>query len=484
MTTTTLPGQRIAGAWIDPADDLVSTNPAAPSDQVARHGTATSAHVEAAVAAAREAGPAWHRLGGVDRGRLLRRAADELSARAAQLADLLVREEGKTLGEAVGEVQRGVDTLRYNAGRALAPTGEIFDAADRGRTVRTRRVPVGVVAAITPWNFPVAIPIWKMGPALAHGNTVVWKPSELVPATSVLVTEILAAAGLPDGVVNTLVGDAGTGASLVAHPGVDAVTMTGSVAAGRSILSEAGPRGTRIQLELGGHNPALVFDDADLDRAADDIVAGAMGSTGQKCTATRRVVVSAGVHDQMRARIVARVEALRVGPGSDPDTDLGPLVSSAALDRVCDAVETAVDQGATVVTRPDLPDGLGDGWFARPTVLAGDPDLDICRHEVFGPVTTLLEVADDDEAFELANATSHGLSAAIHTRSRDRIQRALVEIDAGLLTVNGPTTGADLHVPFGGVKDSSGPGGREMGQAAEEFFTQTRTAYLDRGLAP
>ncbi|HKJ56459.1 MAG TPA: aldehyde dehydrogenase family protein [Nitriliruptoraceae bacterium] len=484
MSTATLPGQWIAGTWVDPGDDRESTNPAEPVDVVARFGIASADHVDAAVSAASTAARSWHRLGGVERGRILHRVADELSARTDELADLLVREEGKTRSEAVGELERGMDTLHYNAARALAPTGESFDSADRGRVVQTRRVPVGVVAVITPWNFPVAIPIWKLAPALAHGNTVVWKPSELVPAISVLLTEVIAGAGVPNGVVNTLVGDQSTGTHLVAHADVAAITFTGSVPTGQAILAAAGPRGARIQLELGGHNPALVFGDADLDRAATDIVAGAMGSTGQKCTATRRVLVASAVHDDLRDRILARAGALRIGPGSDPATDLGPVVSADSRDRILRAVEVAVDQGATALTPTGRPDQAGDGWFVRPTVLAGQPDLDICREEVFGPVTTLLPFDDDDEAFRLANATPYGLSAAVHTRSAARVRRALEEVDAGLVTVNGPTTGADLHVPFGGVKASSGPGGREMGEAAREFFTETRTAYLDRDLAP
>lgn len=485
MTAPTLPGQWIDGAWLDAGADAVSLDPADPTHEVARFALATDDHVDAAVAAAQSAARTWREVGGVGRARVLRSAARLLAARGDDLARLLVTEEGKTLNEAHGEVDRAIDTLHYNAGRALASVGETFDAASPGTVVRTHRVPVGVVAAITPWNFPVAIPTWKLAPALVHGNTVVWKPSELVPATSVLLAEVLAEAGLPPGVLNVLVGDGAAGARLVAHDQVDAITFTGSVPTGRAVLASAGPRGARIQLELGGHNPALVFDDADLDRAADDIVAGAMHSTGQKCTATRRVLVAEAVHDQLRDRIVSRTRDLRVGPGSDPSTDLGPVVSADARDRVVAAVEHALAQGARALTPVDPPAGLGGGWFVGPTVLSAPThDLDICHEEVFGPVTTIVPVPDDDTAFGLANATRYGLSAAIHTCSAARVRRATAEVDAGMLTVNGPTTGAELHVPFGGVKDSTGPGPREMGESAREFFTDTRTVHLDRDLAP
>lgn len=481
-TTLDLPGHWIGGGWTGARADAVSTDPAHPSHAVARFPLATADEVDAAVAAAADAATRWRRAGGVERGRVLRRAATVLERRAEQLARLVTAEEGKTLAEARAEITRAVDTLHYNAARALAPVGESFDATTRGTVARTMRLPVGVVAAVTPWNFPVAIPVWKLAPALAHGNTVVWKPSELTPAISIAVTDALIEAGAGDGVVNLVLGDGTAGRHLVAHPAVAAVTFTGSATTGRDILGCAGPRGTKLQLELGGHSPALVFDDADLDRAASHVVSGAMSSTGQKCTATRRVLVHERVRDELVDRIVEHTARLRVGPGSDPGSDLGPVVSAEAREKVTGEVQRALEQGGTALTGTDAPADprLAEGHYVAPTVLAVDsPDLDICKREVFGPVTAVLTFEDDDEAFTLANATEYGLSAGVHTRSAARVRRALDEIIAGVVTVNGPTTGADLHVPFGGTKASSGPGAREMGEAAREFFTDTRTVYLD-----
>jgi len=479
----TLPGHWIDGAWTGGRADEVSTNPSRPHEEIARFCVGTADEVDAAVAAARRASRPWSAAGGVARGRVLRRAAQVLEGRADELVALFVAEEGKTALEARGEVARAVETLHYNAARALASVGATFDAATDGVVAHVRRVPVGVVAAITPWNFPVAIPVWKLAPALAHGNTVVWKPSELVPATSTLLLQILAEAGLPDGALAMVLGDGTTGGHLIGHEGIDAASFTGSAATGQRILDIAGPRGIRLQLELGGHNPAIVFADADLAAAAEHVVAGAMLSTGQKCTATRRVLVAEKVHDELLDRIVDRAAALRVGDAAAATTDVGPLVSADALTRVRGAVARAEAQGATVCTGDAIPDG--PGHLVAPTVLSvPSHDLDVCHEEVFGPVTAVLPVADDDAAFRLANDTTYGLSAAVHTRDPARIRRALDELEVGMLTVNGPTTGAEPHVPFGGVKGSSGPAGREMGEAARDFYTDTRTAYLDHRFGP
>ena len=474
-------GQWIDGRWTGGLPDTVTTNPAHPGQEVSRLASADDAAVDAAVSAAVTAAPAWRSTPALARARILRRLADGLTARGDELARLITTEEGKTFSDATGEVARAVDTMHYHAARALAPSGEVFDSSVPGEQMRTLRFPVGTVALITPWNFPLAIPVWKLAPALAHGNTVVWKPSELSPAVAAVLAECSAEAGMAPGVLNVVFGAGQTGAHLVDDRRIGALSFTGSVATGRRIMGTGGARGLRVQLELGGHNPALVFDDADLDRAADHVCAGAMHATGQKCTATRRVLVQRTVYLPFVERLLERVGALEVGDGFDEQTDVGPLVSADARKRVLAAIEQAVEEGADVLAGGHALDdpALDGGHYVAPTVLAADDQLPLtCREEVFGPVTTVLAFDDDDEAFALANDTDFGLSAAAHTASVARAERALHDLDAGQVNVNGTTTGAELHAPFGGVKASSGPGGREQGEAAREFFTQTRTCYV------
>lgn len=474
-------GQWIGGRWTGGMPDMVTTNPAHPRREVTRFASADDQAVDEAVATAAGAAARWRTIPAQERAGLLRGLAGRIGECGDHLARLITLESGKVLSESSGEVARAIDTLHYNAARALAPGGEVFDSPAAGEQIRTLRFPVGTVALITPWNFPLAIPIWKIAPALAHGNTVVWKPSELTPAVAAALAGCIADAGLPIGVVNIVFGAGGTGARLVDDARVDAISFTGSVATGERILRSAGVRGVRVQLELGGHNPALVFDDADLGRAADHVCAGAMLAAGQKCTATRRVLVQQPVYLPFVERLLERVAALRVGDGFDEHTDLGPLVSADARERVEAAVAQAVTDGADLLAGGAALDdpALDGGHYLAPTVLAVRDQRPLtCREEVFGPVTSVLAFGDDDQAFALANDTAYGLSAAAHTASQTRAERALVELEAGQVSINGTTTGAELHVPFGGVKASSGPGGREQGEAAREFFTQTRTCYV------
>lgn len=477
-----VPGHLIDGDWTGPGDDLVATDPAHPDEEVSRAPTGDAATVEAALAAARAAQPDWAATPAPSRGAVLHAAADRL-ADDADLARLITREQGKTLAEATGEVTRAVATLRYHAERARAPEGETFAAAAPGESVHTVRLPVGVVASITPWNFPLAIPVWKLAPALVHGNAVVWKPAEQTPAVAAHLAGILTAAGLPDGILNMVLGDARTGACLV-DSDVDAISFTGSVPVGRQLLARAAPRGVRVQCELGGHNPAVVLDDAHLDRAADDIVAGAMASAGQKCTATRRVLVDTTVHDALLERLVTRCERLVVGDGLDPASDLGPLIDAAAREEVLAAIAEAVRAGGDVVTGGTAPrDSQQDGGhYVAPTIvsLPAEPDQlpRMWREEVFGPVTVVRPVSGPDEAFALANDTAYGLSASVHTASLARARQAISALHAGMISINGPTTGAELHAPFGGLKDSTAPAPREQGPAVRDFFTTTKTVSM------
>jgi aldehyde dehydrogenase (NAD+) len=481
MTTTDTIALRhlIGGIWTDglgvPAHSEDPANP--DGGAVADYATATSEQLKQAMAAAAAAARDWDRQGLLGRGQVLRRAAQLMEQRAEDLAVLMTREQGKSLADSRGEVGATVETLYYHAAAARRPDGATYPSAHPDELIRTVRRPVGTVAVITPWNFPLQIPVWKIAPALLWGNPVVWKPASDTPAIAVALAEILVEAGVPDGVLNLLLGPGQLGAELVAHPQSAAVTFTGSVPVGHAIRDTAVPRGAKLQMELGGHNAALVLPDADLAAAADAIVAAAMGSTGQKCTATRRVIAVGDAYNGLVDELVTRVEKLSVGNGLEPGTALGPVVSARARDQVVEAVQLAVDEGAEVLATATVP--AGPGHWVAPTLLAGTPDLTICREEVFGPVTTLLRADDLDCAIGLANATDFGLTAAVFTRNERSARRCVDELVAGLVKVNAPSTGSELHAPFGGLRDSSFPAPREQASdSAAEFFTTSKTAYL------
>ena len=469
----------VGGAWVDGhGDPAHSENPADPTGSpVAAYRTASRHQLADGLAAAAGAAAGWDRAGLLVRGQVLRRAAELMAGRSEELAALMTREQGKALADSRGEVAASIETLHYHAAAARRPDGATYPSSHPDEVVRTVRRPVGTVAVITPWNFPLQIPVWKIAPALLWGNPVVWKPASDTPAMAVALAEILVDAGLPDGVLTLVLGPGHLGADLVADPDVAAVTFTGSVAVGRSIRDAVVPRGAKLQMELGGHNAAVVLPDAHLPSAADAIVAAAMGSTGQKCTATRRVVAVGECHDALVAELARRVEALVVGDGATEGVALGPVISQKARDEIAAAVQTAVDEGAEVVATAEVPDGPGH-WVA-PTLLVGGPDLTICRTEVFGPVTTVLRADDLDSAIALANATDFGLTASVFTRDERLSRRCVDELVAGLVKVNAPSTGSEVHAPFGGLRDSSFPAPREQASdAAADFFTTTKTAYL------
>ena len=468
----------INGKWVTGSgENESSTNPADPTEVVATYSTATTGDLDAALVAAGDARAAWDKLGVLARGKILRVAAGIMEGKAEELAVLMAREEGKILADARGEIGGSIETLYYHSGAARRPTGVTYPSANADEVVRSVRRPVGVVGVITPWNFPIQIPVWKIAPALMWGNTVVWKTASDTPALAVALAEIFVEAGVPDGVLNLLIGPGSLGAKLVEDDRVDAVTFTGSVPVGHRIREAVIGRGARLQMELGGHNPAVVLPDADIATAAGFIAAAAMGSTGQKCTATRRVIAVGSAYDELKAGLVAKVGALRVGSGLDDGIDIGPLVSKRARDEVAAAIDQAVEQGATVLAQADVPGG--DGAYVAPTLLEGDSSLTIASEEVFGPVTLLMRADDLDSAIELANATVFGLTASVFTRDESVVRRCLDEIDAGLIKINGPSTGSEVHAPFGGVKQSSFPAPREQGSdAVADFFSVLKTAYL------
>ncbi|WP_410651339.1 aldehyde dehydrogenase family protein [Amycolatopsis sp. cmx-4-54] len=472
----------IDGEWCaGDGAQAASDDPARPGRTVASYRVATEEQLARAVRAAVTAAPGWDRTGPIGRGRILRRAAELLSHRVDDLAALITREQGKTLPEARAEAELSVETLHYHAAQARAADGVTYPSSHPDELIRTVRRPLGVVAAITPWNFPVQIPAWKLAPALVHGNTVVWKPASDTPAVAVAFAEILAEAGLPDGVLNLVLGPGSLGAALVAKPEVSGITFTGSVPVGRSIQAAAVPRGAKVQLELGGHNAAIVLPDADPVETAVALTAGAMSSAGQKCTATRRIIAVGDAYEPLVAALTARVEALVLGDGAAEGVDIGPLVSARARAEVESALAEAKREGAVVLAQPSSAPPE-EGHFVPPTLLAGTPDLTICREEVFGPLTVVLRAADLDAAIMLANGTTFGLTASVFTCDERAARRCVTELDAGLVKVNAPTTGSELHAPFGGLKDSSFPAPREQnGDTSAEFFTWSKTAYLRTG---
>jgi alpha-ketoglutaric semialdehyde dehydrogenase len=469
----------VGGDWRAGGARLDDFNPAHPDEVVAIVSASEAGLAAEAVEAAADAFPGWRATPPPARGDVLRLAADLLESRATEIGRDLAREEGKTAAEATGETVRAAAILRYYAGQTLEPDGDVYPSASAHTFLFARREPLGVVTAITPWNFPIAIPAWKIAPALAYGNTVVWKPAELVPLTAVHLVSALAEAGLPPGVLNLVLGrSADVGETLVTDDGVAAVSFTGSNEVGRLIQRQAIERGKKVQLELGGKNPAIVLADADLDHAAEQVARGAFLSAGQKCTATSRVVVEAPVLDEFSELLVERALAWKVGDPLDPDTRVGPLASQAQRDRVLDYLGIATSEGARFLAGGDGPPD-GSGYYVRPSVLDHVPsESRVIREEIFGPVAVLLRADSFDEALTLANDTPFGLTATLFTRDLGRAFRFANEIRAGVVKVNQESAGLEYQAPFGGTKGSSS-GSREQGKVAREFFTEWKTVYID-----
>ncbi len=455
-------------------------SPANPDEVVARVSLADAALAAEAVEAARVAFPPWRATPPPARGDILRRAADILERRAEGVGRDLTREEGKTLVEGIGETRRAVQILRYYAGQTLEPDGETYPSASPATFLYARREPLGVVAAITPWNFPIAIPAWKIAPALAYGNTVVWKPAELVPLTAQHLLEALVEAGLPPGVLNLVFGKGSeVGEPLTTHDAVSAVTFTGSNPVGRAIQSRAIAKGKKVQLELGGKNPAIVLADADLDQAADGVARGAFLSAGQKCTATSRVIVERSILGPFQDRLVALAQGWKLGDPLAADTRVGPVVSPDQLNTVLEYIAVGQRDRGRVLAGGGRAEDLGAGYYVRPTVIADvPPESRVVREEIFGPVAALVPAANFEEAVAIANDTPFGLSASLFTNDLTRALRFAGDIRAGVVKINQESAGVEFQVPFGGMKESSS-GSREQGKAAREFFTEWKTVYID-----
>jgi aldehyde dehydrogenase (NAD+) len=472
----------VDGEWTaaESGETFTTTNPAAPDEQVATYPQSGREDATAAVEAAARVAPEWGDTPAPERGAILRGAAGVLDARKQELTELLTTEEGKTHAEASGEVQRAVDIFYYYAEKARDLGGTIKSPSGRDKTLYTVDVPVGVAALITPWNYPIAIPAWKIAPALATGNTVVHNPASTAPGVGVAIFEALDEAGIPDGVANVVTGPGSVvGDEFVTHDDVDAVSFTGSSDVGEVVYDKAISNGKRAQTELGGKNPTVVSDTADVAEAADIVANGAFGVTGQACTACSRAIVYADVYDEFVDAVAAEAQSITVGPGDS--AEMGPQVTESELEGTRSYIEGAKEDGATLVAGGrELrgTDDYGDGYFVEPTVFADvDPGDTLAREEVFGPVLAVIEVEDFEDALSVANGVDYGLSASIVTDDHTEAERFVSEVEAGVAKINEKTTGLELHVPFGGVKRSSSETWREQGDAGIDFYTIERTVY-------
>ena len=471
----------VDGQWseAETGETIDVTDPANPSDVVARYQRSSAEDATRAVEAASDAAEAWANTPGPERGSILREAGKILDDRTDELTEQLVSEEGKARAEAAGEVQRAVDIFYYFAAKASDLGGTVKGASGRNTNLYTREEPVGVAALITPWNYPIAIPAWKLAPALAAGNTVVLKPASVAPGPVIALAEALDEAGLPDGVLNVVTGPGSeVGTEFIEHEGTDAVSFTGSSYVGEMVYDQATENGKRVQTELGGKNPTLVASSADPGEAADVVATGGFGTTGQSCTACSRAIVHDDVYDDFVAELVDRAESVDIGPGLEHE--MGPQVNQDELDSTLEYIDIAQKEGATLSAGGGVPEGddVESGYFVEPTVFTDvENDMRIAQEEVFGPVVAVIRVSDFEEGLEVANDVEFGLSASVVTNDHTEANRFIDEAEAGVVKVNEKTTGLELHVPFGGFKRSSSETWREQGDAGLDFYTIEKTVY-------
>ncbi|MGE8318694.1 MAG: aldehyde dehydrogenase family protein [Comamonas sp.] len=468
----------INGQWTPAAAYAPNTNPSDLSDTIGEYAQGDAADVEAAVAAATAAFPAWATGSVQARSDALDKIGNEILARKEELGTLLAREEGKTRAEGIGEAARAGQIFKFFAGECLRLSGEVLPSVRPGIGVEITREPVGVVGLITPWNFPIAIPAWKIAPALAFGNCVVLKPADLVPGCAWALAEIISRSGIPAGVFNLVMGRGSViGNALVGHAGIHAISFTGSVGVGRSIALECARSGKKVQLEMGGKNPQVVLDDAHLDQAVELSVQSAFYSTGQRCTASSRLIVTNGIYPKFIEAMQARMARIQVGDALAQGTDIGPVSSQGQLDQDLEYIAIGQREGATLAVGGERLQRGTDGYYLAPALFSDSAStMRINREEVFGPVASVIRVKDYEEALHVANDTEFGLSAGIATTSLKYATHFKRHSQAGMVMVNLPTAGVDYHVPFGGRKGSSyGP--REQGRYAQEFFTTVKTAY-------
>jgi acyl-CoA reductase-like NAD-dependent aldehyde dehydrogenase len=473
----------IGGEWVDAASDetFESVNPAT-GEVVGTFPKSSVEDVDRAVEAAKAAYERWRLVPAPKRAEILFRVGQRFIDRKDELTELMVQEMGKVRPEAGGDVQEAIDMTYYMAGEGRRLFGHTTPSEMPNKFQMSVRMPIGVVGAITPWNFPIAIPSWKIAPALVCGDTVVFKPARDTPMLGERFVEIFEEAGLPAGVLNIVHGGGETvGERLVGHPNVPLISLTGSREVGVRTAQNAAPLLKHVHLELGGKNAIIVMDDADLELAVDGIIWSAFGTSGQRCTAASRVIAGAKVYGSLQSQLVARAEKLRLGNGLDGDTEVGPVINKAALEKIHSYTEIGKQEGAKLLTGGEVAteNGLDKGFFYRPTVFADvDPEMRIAQEEIFGPTTALIRATDIDEAIRIANGIEYGLSSSIFTRDINKAFRAIRDLNAGITYINAGTIGAEVHLPFGGTKQT-GNGHREAGQAALDFYTEWKSVYVD-----
>ena len=474
----------IAGAWVSPATGryFVNNNPADTSDVIGEFPLSGPEDVAKAVESAKRGFAQWSRMPAPARGDVLRRVGDILTRRKDELADLMTREMGKPLAETRGDVQEGIDTAYYAATEGRRLFGHTVPSEMQSKWAMSFRRPIGVCGIITPFNFPLAIPTWKMFPALLCGNACIFKPGEDVPHAGTALVEVFLEAGLPPEVIQ-LVHGAGdpAGKAIVEHPEIPVISFTGSTETGRTVGETCGRMHKRLSLEMGGKNAMTVLDDADLDLALDGVLWGAFGTTGQRCTATSRLILQSGIHDEFLSRLVGRSRSMKLGDGRKSGTDVGPLVNERARSKVERYIDIGQADGADLLCGGRRPEGKGldQGWFFEPTIFARvESGMRIEQEEIFGPVLSVIRVGSADEAFRVNNGVKYGLSSSVYTRDVNIAFRALNELDNGITYINAPTIGAEAHLPFGGVKQT-GNGHREGGWEVYEFYSETKVGYVD-----
>ncbi len=474
----------IDGEWIDSRSGTTvpNINPANINDIIGTAELCTREEARLAVEAAYRAFRDWRETPAPARGKMIARAARLMEDHKEELASILTREEGKTIGESRGEVQRAINIVEFCAGETRRMNGETIPSELPANFAYTIKEPHGVVACITPWNFPVAIPAWKLAPALAAGNTVVMKAAEATPATAVKIFELFIEAGIPKGVIHLLLGKGSeVGQEIVDHPAVQAISFTGSTEVGLQIYQQGAKRGIPVQCEMGGKNPVVVLEDCDMELAVESTAQGAFGSTGQRCTATSRAVVMDTIADEFVERIIERAKKFKLGDGSKPTTDIGPSVDEKQFNTVLKYIDIGREDGAELLTggRRASGEGLENGYFVEPTVFDKvTPDMRIAREEIFGPVLSVLRVKDLEEAMIVANDCEYGLSSSVFTNDANQMFRFIKDIETGMTHVNSPTTGGEAHIPFGGIK-ATGVGPREQGSTSLDFYTELKVVYVD-----
>ena len=473
----------IGGEWVDAAsgETFESTSPAN-GEAIGTFPRSGAEDVARAVAAAKSAYEDWRLVPAPRRGEILFRFAQLMTDQKEDLSQLMAREMGKVLPEARGDVQEAIDMAYYMGGEGRRLFGQTTPSELPEKFNMSVRQPIGVVGVITPWNFPIAIPSWKILPALVCGNTVVFKPATDTPTLGERFVELLIEAGVPGGVVNVVHGGGGeVGNAIVIHPDVPVITLTGSRETGVQVTKDAADRLKHVHLELGGKNAIIVLEDADLELAVEGILWSAFGTSGQRCTAASRVIAQDGIYDELASRLVGEAEKLRLGVGWEEDTDVGPVINQAALEKIHSYTTIGKDEGATLLTGGEVAsgDGFDKGFYYRPTIFGDvDPEMRIAQEEIFGPTVGIIKVSDVDEAIRVSNGIKYGLSSSIFTRDVNKAFRAMRDLKAGITYINAGTIGAEVHLPFGGVKDT-GNGHREAGQAALDFFTEWKSIYVD-----